>query len=147
MTRVAFTLFVFVVFTGFVVRAGDEAALKKETAALQGVWKVVDAETTDGKNAGLMDATLEFDKAVKSMTLTTKNGAAKKGTVTLSPLAKLKEINITPEGENREFEAIYQIEKTTLKICVSPDPLEGRPTEFAAKDGKKYILLTLEKAK
>ncbi len=129
----------------FTVQAGDDAALKKEKAALQGVWKIVSFETPDGKNDDLVDATFEFDKDGKSITFT-KGNETKKGTFKLNPAGKPKEIDISPSDENKTFEAIYQIDKKTLKLCLSTGN-DGRPNEFAVKDGKKYVLVTMERAK
>jgi uncharacterized protein (TIGR03067 family) len=134
--------------TLFVVLAahgGDDAALKKDKAALQGVWKVVSFETPDGKKEDIVGATLEFDKDGKGLTYS-KDSESKKGTFKLNPAGKPKEIDITQGDDNQVKEGIYQIEKTTLKICLSTGS-DGRPNEFAVKDGKKHVLITLEKAK
>lgn len=139
----SFAASLFVVLT---VQAGDDAAQKKEKAALEGVWKIVSLETNKGKDAGAEGATLEFDKEGKNITFT-KDGQAKKGTFTLNPVGKPKEIDIKPSDENKTFEGIYQLEKDKLKICMAPDSGDGRPGEFALKDGKNYVLITLERAK
>jgi len=127
---------------------GGDDALKKEQAALQGVWKVISLETPNGKQDDVAGATLEFDKEVKNLTFT-KGGETKKGTVKLNPAGKPKEIDIVPnEDANKKMEGIYVLEKDTLKICVCPEGSgDGRPSEFAVKEGKKYVLLTLERAK
>jgi uncharacterized protein (TIGR03067 family) len=135
-----------VFFAALAVQGGEEAAVKKERAALQGVWKITEFETAAGKKDDLVGATLEFDKDGKSMVFT-KDADAKKGTFKLNPAGKPKEIDLSPQGEDKVLEAIYQVEKTTLKICVAANPGDGRPSEFATKDGKSYVLITLEKAK
>ena len=127
-------------------QGGDDAAQKKEKAALEGTWKIVSLETNKGKDAGAEGATLEFDKEGKNITFT-KDGQTKKGTFKLNPAGKPKEIDINPENENKTFEGIYAAEKDTLKICLAPEAGEGRPSEFALKDGKNYILIKLERAK
>ena len=45
--------FAAVLFVALSAQAGDDAALKKEKAALQGVWKVVSFEGPDGKKVTL----------------------------------------------------------------------------------------------
>jgi uncharacterized protein (TIGR03067 family) len=130
----------------FTVQAGDEAALKKERAALQGVWKITSFETPDGKKDDLNGATLEFDKDGKNLTFT-KDGDTKKGTFKINPAGKPKEIDISPSDENKTMAGIYLLEKTTLKICLATGANDARPTEFAVKDGSKAVLITLEKAK
>lgn len=127
-------------------QAGDDAAQKKEKAAIQGIWKIVGFETPQGKDANFEGATLDFDKDGKNLVFTKEN-ETKKGTFRLNPAGKPKEIDIKPGDEDKTFEGIYQLDKDKLKICLSPENGEGRPSEFALKDGKKYILVTLERAK
>jgi uncharacterized protein (TIGR03067 family) len=131
-----------------VAHGGDDAVLKKEKAALQGVWKIVSLETPKGKDANVEGANLEFDKDGKNITYT-HNNETKKGTFKLNPAGKPKEIDILQEDDaNKKMEGIYQIDKNTLKICLCPDGSgDGRPSEFAVKDGKKHVLITLERAK
>ena len=125
---------------------GDDAALKKEKAALQGVWKITSFETTKGKDADSVGATLEFDKDGKNVTYK-HNNETKKGTFKLNPAGKPKEIDIVTDDQDKTVEAIYQIEKTTLKICLSNQGSDGRPSEFATKEGKGFVVIVLEKAK
>jgi uncharacterized protein (TIGR03067 family) len=126
-------------------QGGDEA-LKKEKAAIEGAWKIVSFESNKGKDANLEGASLEFDKDGKRMTFT-HNGETKKGSFKINPAAKPKEIDINPSDENKTFEGIYQLDKDKLKICLAPDSNDGRPGEFALKDGKNYVLIVLERAK
>jgi uncharacterized protein (TIGR03067 family) len=125
---------------------GDEAALKNEKAALEGAWKVAGAETAEGKDTAGDGATLEFDKDGKTFTFTL-NGEAKKGTFKLNAAGKPKEIDFTLANEDRTMEAIYVIEKTTLKICLALGANDGRPTEFATTAGKYFVLAELERVK
>lgn len=128
------------------VQAGGEADLKKEHTALQGVWKIIGFETPDGKKDDLNDATMEFDRDGKTLTFT-KGNDTKKGTFKLNPAGKPKEIDIKPNDDNKTFEGIYEIKGKTLKLCLCPDGNDGRPSEFAIKDGKKHVLITMERAK
>ena len=148
MKALGLTAFAATLFIAFAAQGGDDAALKKENAALQGVWKVVGLDTPDGKKGDdLAGATLEFDKDGKKLTFTFKD-KTKKMTFKLNPAAKPKEIDITGDDDNKTLEAIYVIEKNTLKICLCDDGSnDGRPSEFAVKEGKKFALITLEKAK
>jgi uncharacterized protein (TIGR03067 family) len=128
------------------VQAGDEAALKKDKAALQGLWKVISLEGPDGKKEDLNGATLEFGKEGKNITFI-KDNETKKGTFKLNPAGKPKEIDISPTDDTKTMAGIYQVEKSTLKICLAMNPNDARPTEFAIKDGNKHVLITLERAK
>jgi len=125
---------------------GDEAALKKERAALQGTWKIVNLETAKGKDNNAEGATIEFDKDGKNLVFT-HNNEAKKGTFKLNPAGKPKEIDIKPADEDKTFEGIYELSKDKLKICLSMGNNEGRPGEFATKEGKSFVLVELERAK
>ncbi len=127
-------------------QGGDDATQKKEKAALHGKWKIVSLETNQGKDNNVEGAIMEFDKDGKNLTFT-KDDKSKKGAFKLNPSAKPKEIDIVPADENKTFEGIYQIEKSTLKLCLAPDAGDGRPSEFALKDGKNYVLITMERVK
>jgi len=137
--------FALILLVGLHAQAGDDAQ-KKEKAALQGVWKIVKFETPKGQDDNIVNATLEFDKDGKNIIFTREN-ESKKGTFKINPAGKPKEIDISPSDENKTFEGIYEIKGKTLKICLCPDGNDRRPTEFAIKDGKKYVLMTLEKTK
>ena len=133
-------------FVAITAYAGEDEAQKKEKAALQGTWKITSLESNKGKDDGAAGATLEFDKEGKNIVFT-KGDQTKKGTFKLNPAAKPKEIDINPSDENKTFEGVYVLEKDSLKICLAPDAGDGRPGEVALKDGKNYILITLERAK
>ncbi|MBI2807995.1 MAG: TIGR03067 domain-containing protein [Planctomycetes bacterium] len=146
MKKLGMASFAGCLFVVLAAQGGDDAAQKKEKAALQGVWKITVFETPKGKDSNLEGATLEFAKDGQNIVFT-KGGEAKKGKFKLNPAGKPKEIDISPSDENKTFEGIYQIKKDTLRICLSTDSGDGRPSEFAIKDGKKYVLITLEKTK
>ena len=109
----------------FTASAGEEAALKKERAVLQGAWKIVGFETPDGKKDDAINATVEFDKDGKNMTFT-KDGETKKGTFKLNPAGKPKEIDISPSDENKTMAGIYELDKTKLKICLATGANDAR---------------------
>lgn len=126
-------------------QAGDDAQ-KKDKALLQGKWKVASFESNKGKDANFEGAILDFDKDGKTLTFTHQD-KSKKGTYTLNPAGKPKEIDLKPNDENNVLEGVYQVEKDTLKICLAPEPGDGRPGELALKDGKNYVLITLDRVK
>lgn len=129
-----------------VAAQGDEAALNKEKAALEGTWKVTGAETAEGKDTTGDGATLEFGKDGKSFMFTV-NGETIKGTFKLNTTGKSKEIDFKLANEDRTVEAIYVIEKTTLKVCLGLGANDGRPNEFATKEGKYFVVAELERVK
>jgi uncharacterized protein (TIGR03067 family) len=147
MKALGLTAFAATLFVALAAQGGDDETLKKENAALQGVWKITKFENPKGEEDGnLAGATLDFDKDGKNLTFT-HNGETKKGAFRLNPAGKPKEIDISPANEDKTHEGIYQVEKSTLKICLTMNPGDGRPSEFATKDGKGFVLITLEKQK
>ena len=145
MKTLGLTSFGACLFIVLTAQAGDDAQ-KKDKAAIQGKWKVVRFETSKGQDPNVEGATIEFDKDGKNLVFTHMD-KAKKGTFSLNPAGKPKEIDITPTDENRTFEGIYAFEKETLKLCLATEPGDGRPGEFAVKDGKSFVLVTLERSK
>ena len=125
--------------------AGDEAALKKDKAAFQGVWKVTSLETPKGKDANAEGATLEFNKDGKNFTFM-HNDETKRGTFKLNPAGKPKEIDVVFIGEDKTFEGIYQIEKNKLKICIC---LEGNagPAAYGLNDMAAVTVLVVREGK
>ena len=135
-----------VVLAVYSAHGGDEAALKKVRAALEGKWKVVSMETFKGKDEGAVGSTFEFDKEGRYVWVTGKgNQLLKKARFKLNP--GRKEIDIDPDNETRTYEGIYAIEKDKLTICLALNASDGRPTEFAIKDGKNHAVIKLERAK
>ena len=47
----------------------------------------------------------------------------------------------------KTMEGIYQLDTNKLKLCLAPESGDGRPGEFALKDGKNFVLILLERAK
>lgn len=127
-------------------QGGDDAAQKKEKASLQGNWKVVNLETAQGKDGNAEGAMLEFGQDGKSLTYS-HQGNTKKATFNVNVAAKPKEIDIKPVDEDKTFEGIYHLEKDTLKLCLAMGPGDGRPSEFAAKEGKSFAYVILERVK
>ena len=125
---------------------GGEDAQKKDKAAIAGAWKVVSFETNKGKDANFEGATLDFDKDGKTLNFT-HNGETKKGSFKINAAGKPKEIDIKPGGEDKTMEGIYQLDTNKLKLCLAPESGDGRPGEFALKDGKNFVLILLERAK
>jgi uncharacterized protein (TIGR03067 family) len=145
MKKLGLTSFAFGLFVVLAAQGGDDAQ-KKDQAAIQGKWKIVSLENNKGKDQGAEGAALEFGKDGKSLVFM-KDDQTKKGTYTLNPAGKPKEMDIKPAGEDKNFEAIYELGKDTLKICIAPEPGDGRPSEFALKEGKNFLLIVLERAK
>lgn len=127
---------------------GDDRALKKELAALQGKWNVVRFDAGDGKEVDTTGATLEFFKDGETVEFT-RAGKTKKGRYKIDLTTKPKTITILPPPDSkstREEIGIYKIEKNVLTICGFAPTRDRMAKEFTAK-AKKYDLWTLERAK
>jgi uncharacterized protein (TIGR03067 family) len=118
--------------------------------AIQGVWQVTDVETNDKKTPGLAGTlpkiktqqwTFTADKVTPWMPGEKEIPAAP---YTLDPSKKPKEIDIAPEkGETGP--GIYSLEGDVLKMCFAGPYGGPRPTELAADEAGKNILLTFKR--
>lgn len=126
---------------------GDEAALKKDKARIEGTWKITKFMGPQGDKGDIAGATLTFGK--DGSVEFRHEEKKKKATFKLNPAAKPKEIDLTPdEDANKLMRGIYQFEKDMLKLCIEADPNNAqRPKEFAAPAGGGSVLIILEKAK
>jgi uncharacterized protein (TIGR03067 family) len=120
-------------------RAQDEAAVKKDKALFKGTWKFESFETPEGKQEDF-DATLSFDGNKIEFK---KGDESKKGTFTLNPAGKPKEIDL--KADDKEMPGIYKVDKETLTLCICVEAGQARPSEFAAKNG--CVLARLKRLK
>jgi uncharacterized protein (TIGR03067 family) len=128
-------------------QAGDEGALKKELSALEGKWTMVKLVSREKEVQGFKGAALEFLKDGKTF-VSTKGNLVSKGIFEVNPATKQKTITLfPPEEKGNVFFGIYKIEKNVMTICGTEHARDGRPTEFALKDGKQLVIVTLERAK
>jgi len=123
---------------------GDEAALKKDKARIEGMWKITRFAGPKGDNADFVGATMTFGK--DGSVEFRKEDKTKKASFKLNPSAKPKQIDLTPDDDsNKLMRGIYTFEKDTLKLCIAHEDNNDRPTEFT--EGGSSVLITLEKAK
>jgi len=128
-------------------QAGDDVALKKALEAVAGKWKFLKVETGGGgPNESVEGAFLDIAQDGKTLAFI-RGGKANKGTFTIDPAKKPKEITITRDGSNRSTLGIYRIEKNVMTLCYARKDGAERPKEFAATKDEKFMLMTLERAK
>lgn len=133
----------FAAFAVLFTAQGDDST-KKERAALQGTWTITKFETGKGAQDGFNGATLTFTTDGKASMV--KEGETKKGTYTLNPKAKPKQIDLTSEEDGHAMKGIYRLEKGNLTICITGGKDAERPTEFSAQEGTPNVLITLRRA-
>ncbi len=122
-------------------------APKKEVSdkdKLQGTWTVVSAEGSGQPSADEVK-TLKFIVTGTQYTVKKGDEVVVKGTVTLDPAKKPKELTLKDDGDDKPTLGIYTFEGDTLKVCTG-DPGKERPREFSAKGGN-VLLVVLKKAK
>jgi uncharacterized protein (TIGR03067 family) len=122
---------------------GQDEAVKKELARMQGVWKTVSVE---------INGQAVPEEEFKDDRLTIRDGAfvlragksSTAGTLTLDPTKQPRTIDTeTVLGKDKGIKSlgIYQLEGNTLKVCyvVHPNP---RPTEFKTmpKSGRALVV-------
>ena len=128
-----------------------EAKPGGDKQAILGAWQITDFEV---KGKGPDEATLKKIKGAKwvfaadKVVVQTPGENDSPAAYKLDPSKSPKEIDFTPQdgpSKGTTEGAIYLLEGDTLKIC-APGPESGpRPTEFAAKEGGKTVVLTLKR--
>jgi RNA polymerase sigma factor (sigma-70 family) len=135
--------------------ADDKPGAKKEDAGksdlekLQGTWVVVSMESGARGKAP--------EEEFKGITFVIKDDRATlyqgerinmDAVIKLGPGKKPKEIDMTVNegGKDEVHLAIYKLEGDTFTLCKSHPP-EGRPTEFATKEGAKFPMVAVFKRK
>lgn len=121
---------------------GDDP--KADDKAIQGTWEVAEAELA-GKMLPLKDVTLTLDNGKYTL----KAESEDKGTYTMNPTKKPKEMDIKgTDGPNKgkTFLAIYELTEDTLKVCYDLS-VKTRPTEFKTTAGTRQFLATYKRKK
>jgi uncharacterized protein (TIGR03067 family) len=119
----------------------NDAAVAKDMGLFKGTWNFESFETDQGKQDNMGSATLSFDGGNVEFK---KGDETKKGTYTINPAGKPKEIDLKTDT-NEHFQGIYKFKQDTLTMCLTKGPDQARPTEFTAGDGR--VLMTLKRAK
>jgi uncharacterized protein (TIGR03067 family) len=137
---------------GLLILTGPAFADTAEEAQkkLQGAWSATAAER-DGQAADyVVGHRLTF--TADRFQIHDKDGKlVYEGTFRLDPTAKPAAIDFEQTGgdlKGKVWKGIFKVEGDTLTTCDNaPDVDKGRPTEFQAKSGSKYVLITFKRAK
>jgi len=135
---------------GLLIAADDgKERVTKERKKLEGPWTIAAVVRNENPlpEEKMKDAQFVFQGEGFAQKLGDKTLA--KGTFRLDPGKKPATIDLTmSEGEDKDktILGIYQLEDDVLRIC-GAGPGHERPTEFAAKDGSGYTLITCKRAK
>ena len=118
---------------------------EKEVAKFQGSWDI-DTVVINGTTTKVEDGTsMPLRIVEKTVTHVLPNGLEMKGTLTLDTSKSPKEFDLQfdplPNGiVPPPLKGIYEIEKDTMKWCVSIDPEGERPRKFTSGLGEKRRL-------
>jgi uncharacterized protein (TIGR03067 family) len=130
--------------------AGDAAAIRKDTKALEGMWAVI-ASQQDGERVpanDLKDLYLIFkDNAIH---IREGGKSEEKFAFQIDPLKSPKEMDLTIKfGPNKGKidRAIYEFDGDRVRICIQSNKDAPRPKDFASLPGSKLWLVTLQRTK
>ena len=125
-------------------------AIKKDKAALQGVWKVTASESKGEKVSAeeLKDLHLLF----RGDAILIREGGttAENFTFLLDPIKKTKEIDVTLKvgpQKGRVDRGIYEIDGDRLRICIQSNKDAPRPREFSTNANSELWLVVLQRTK
>ena len=109
---------------------------------LQGTWKVESFQFNGMPVDSMQDALREFSDG--KYTLTPASGEVFRGSVTLDPSKKPKQIDL--DLSDRTLKGIYELDGDTLRISYA---LEGdqRPTQLASKPDSGVVLIVHKRQK
>jgi uncharacterized protein (TIGR03067 family) len=133
-----------------IVVGGDVDAIRRDRAALQGVWRVTASEQGGEKVPAedLKDLYLIF--LGDAIHIREGGKSEEKFAFTLDPTKKLKEMDLTIRfgpNKGRIDRAIYDLDGNRLRICIQGDKDAPRPRDFSTRAGGKLWLVVLQKAK
>jgi uncharacterized protein (TIGR03067 family) len=127
--------------------AADDKDKKEEPAALQGTWKLTTVEA-DGKATGVLTANnlsiwwiIKGDKVYY--------GGQELAKLKADATTKPQCLDLTFSKPDRAYEAVYTVEKDTLKICVNKitEGTKERPSGFDTEGKADWRLFVFQRDK
>jgi uncharacterized protein (TIGR03067 family) len=116
---------------------------KAGTAELQGTWKLVSVEV---KGEVIASADRQPRLVIKGTKILYAGEELARLTVDAQAAPKIMDLEFV-NPKDRHYEAIYTVDKDTLKICLNArtDGVKERPDGFATKGKEHWRLLVLER--
>jgi uncharacterized protein (TIGR03067 family) len=138
------------VLAGAMLAGGGADAVKKDKAALQGVWRVT-ASTSKGDKVPAEDIK-ELFLIFKGDAIHIREGGKTQENFAfrIDPAKKVKEIDLTLKvgpQKGRVDRGIYEIDGDTLRICIQTNKDALRPREFRSPAGSEMWLVILQRTK
>lgn len=141
-----------VVILVFLTMASDDAAVQKDTKALEGSWEFVAAEMKGQpapRNAVPFQAVVFADVEAFAKQKDIKGSGVLK--VRLDPSVSPKTIRATgksPDGKGvEELAGVYEVDGDKLKLCLGPADQAPTALKTTAEDQGKFILVEFKRVK
>jgi uncharacterized protein (TIGR03067 family) len=129
--------------------SAKEEAIKKDRAQYEGTWRVVSVEINGKKAPAEETRKIMVLNQADTWIVQVDGKEVARGTSKIDPTKQPKTIDFTPTKGSHEGKlllGIYVIEGNSRKLCFA-QPDKNRPTEFASKEGREYVLVTFERVK
>ncbi len=147
----AMTLSLLITFAWTSLAVADDPkdeAIKKDRQRIEGTWRIVGLSINGNpaKEGDIAKLTV-INRVDGTWTLRSEGEMVTKGTSTLDPTKKPKEIDFTATeggGSGNHYLGIYQLGDSKRKMCFAP-PGKPRPTEFESQPGSQIILVEFER--
>ena len=132
------------------IASSTAQAADKTAAPILGVW-VAESLEADGKAAppeaiSRMRFSFKEDKLLVRGNF--QDDREEECTYKIDPKRSPSHLEFTPANEKKPVLGIYEVTGDKLKLCLRhASSTEGRPTEFATKEGSKLILVVFKREK
>ena len=148
--EVIMSLAEFLFLTSLTLGGDTVEAIRKDKAALQGVWKVTSSVSKGEKSTAdeIKDLALIF----RSDGIAVREGGQTHDNFSylLDPTKKIKEIDLILKAgpqKGRIDRGIYRLDSDTLTICIQSDKDAPRPREFQSPASSQLWLVVLQRTK
>ena len=147
---VAWGMLAFLVFTSSLRSSDNQAAIAKEYAQFEGVWRFALVEVEGAKQPEMPFETnkIIFISAERRY-IVVQGTKITRGVFQLDPTKTPKQIDCTvteSQDKSRTYFGIYELEDDTYKFCGSFRPSTERPAELVSKPGSGTVFEVFKRA-